>query len=263
MLIAEITDTHLMSGGLPAYDDIDTRSFLDAAIDKLASLSPRPDVLLAAGDISDDGTADSYRIFRESVGRLGIPVYVVPGNHDNRENMRSAFSADGYMPADGHLDYVAEIGPLSLVALDTLVEGEAHGEIAPDRRAWLESALHAAGDRPTIVMLHHPPFLTGTKMDGIGCRDGDALAAVIRQFDNVEIVLAGHFHRSLQRRWAGTMANICPSTAHQMGLELGQGPGFTVFLEPPQLQLLDWRADIGLTVHQVPIGTFECVYESA
>jgi 3',5'-cyclic AMP phosphodiesterase CpdA len=262
MLIAEITDTHLMDGGIPAYDTIDTRSFLEAAVDKLASLTPRPDALLVAGDVSEDGTIGSYRIFRECVGRLGIPVYVVPGNHDARENMRSAFAPDGYMPALGHLDYVAEIGPLTLIALDTLVEGEVHGEIAPERRDWLEAALHAVRDRPAIVMLHHPPFATGTKMDEIGCRDGDALEAVIRRFENVEIVLAGHFHRSVHRRWAGTAANICSSTAHQMGLDLAHVPGFKVFMEPPQIQLLHWHAETGLAVHQVPVGDFECLHES-
>ncbi|WP_420403250.1 phosphodiesterase [Nisaea sp.] len=261
MLIAEITDTHLMDGGLPAYGSIDTRAFLEAAVDKLASLSPRPDVLLVAGDVSEDGTAGSYRIFREIVARLGIPVFVVPGNHDARENMRSAFLADGYLPSEGHLDYIAEIGPLTLIALDTLVEGEVHGEIAPERRDWLESALHETRNRPAIVMLHHPPFATGTKMDEIGCRDGDALAAVIRRFDNVEIVLAGHFHRSVHRRWAGTAANICSSTAHQMGLDLAHAPGFKVFMEPPQVQLLHWRPETGLAVHQVPIGDYECVHE--
>ncbi|UUX51882.1 phosphodiesterase [Nisaea acidiphila] len=262
MLLAEITDTHLMDGGLPAYDNIDTKAFLEAAVETLSGLTPRPDALLVAGDVSDDGTSGSYRVFRDIVGRLGLPTYVIPGNHDARENMRSAFAADGYLPADGHLDYVAEIGPLSLVALDTLVEGEVFGVVEPERRVWLENALHGTEGRPTIVMLHHPPFITGTKMDEIGCRDGDSIAAVIEQFDNVEIVLSGHFHRSVHRRWAGTTANICSSTAHQVGLNLAHEPGFKVYMEPPQVQLLHWQEETGLAVHQVPVGTFECVHAS-
>lgn len=262
MLLAEITDTHLMDGGLPAYGDIDTKAFLEAAVETVAALTPRPDALLVAGDVSEDGSAGSYRVFREIVSRLAMPTYVIPGNHDVRETMRSAFAADGYMPARGHLDYVVDIGPLTLIALDTLVEGEVFGQVDTDRLSWLGSALSSAGARPTIVMLHHPPFATGAKMDEIGCRDGDGIASVIRQFDNVEIVLAGHFHRSVHRRWAGTAANICSSTAHQMGLDLAHEPGFKVYMEPPQVQLLHWREATGLAVHQVPVGNFECVHAS-
>lgn len=262
MLLAEITDTHLMDGGVPAYGTIDTRQFLEDAIDTIAGLTRRPDALLVAGDVSEDGSAGSYEVFRTITGRLGIPVYVVPGNHDAREPMRAAFAPDGYMPSKGHLDYATEIGPLTLIALDTLVEGEVYGAVDPDRRDWLESRLAAAKTRPTVVMLHHPPFSTGTRMDEIGCRDGDSLADIISRYDNVEILLAGHFHRALHRRWAGTMANICSSTAHQLGLDLSGAPGFKVFMEPPQIQLLHWDDGNGLTVHQVPVGSFECVHSS-
>ena len=261
MLLAEITDTHLMDGGIPAYGTIDTRAHLDAAIATIAALSPKPDALLVAGDISEDGTPGSYKLFRETVAPLGIPAYVIPGNHDAREPMRTAFAPDGYMPASGPLDYAADLGPLTLIALDTLEEGEPHGTFSSGQCDWLGENLDKLAGKPAIVMLHHPPFPTGMKMDEINCRDGDAIGAVIEQFSNVEIVLAGHFHRSMHRNWAGTTANICSSTAHQMGLDLAHRPGFKVFMEPPQVQLLHWQKEIGLSVHQVPVGAFECVHE--
>lgn len=261
MLLAEITDTHLMDGGIPAYGTIDTKAHLEAAVATIAALTPKPDALLVAGDISEDGTAGSYALFREMVAPLGIPTYVTPGNHDARETMREAFAEDGYMAATGSLDYAVDLGPLALIALDTLEEGEPHGTFSTGQCDWLGENLDKLAGKPAIVMLHHPPFSTGTKMDAIGCRDGDAIGAVIEQFSNIEIVLAGHFHRSVHRNWAGTTANICSSTAHQMGLDLAHRPGFKVFMEPPQIQLLHWQAGAGLSVHQVPVGTFECVHE--
>lgn len=257
MLIAEITDIHLMKDGAPAYGTIDTTRFLEQAVSTLAEMTPRPDVLLVAGDISEDGSPGSYALFREITGTLGIPTYITPGNHDAREPMRAAFLGDGYLPATGPLDYSVDLGPLRLLVLDSLLEGEVHGEIGPDRLAAFDTALEKTGGAPTLVMLHHPPFVTGTKMDKIALRDGDALGTVITRHDNVEIVLAGHFHRSLQRRWAGTLANICSSTAHQMGLDLSDRPGFEIFMEPPQIQLLDWTPERGLVVHQVPTGSFD------
>lgn len=263
MLLAEITDTHLMDGGAPAYGTIDTKAYLAAAIAKIAAMTPKPDALLVAGDVSEDGTPGSYALFREMVAPLGMPTYVVPGNHDARESMRAAFAADGYMSATGPLDYAVDLGPLTLVALDTLEEGEVYGTFGAERCNWLGETLAALSGKPAIVMLHHPPFRTGMKMDEIGCRDGDAIGTVIEQFSNVEIVLAGHFHRSMHRNWAGTTANICSSTAHQMGLNLAHQPGFKVLMEPPQIQLLHWEKEIGLSVHQIPVDAFECVHEGA
>ena len=51
MLLAEITDTHLMDGGVPAYGTIDTRTHLASAVSTIAALTPKPDALLVAGDI--------------------------------------------------------------------------------------------------------------------------------------------------------------------------------------------------------------------
>ena len=51
MLLAEITDTHLMDGGVPAYGTIDTRAYLAAAVATIAALTPKPDALLVAGEI--------------------------------------------------------------------------------------------------------------------------------------------------------------------------------------------------------------------
>lgn len=262
MLLAEITDMHLMDGGVPAYGTIDTRAYLERAIATIAALTPQPDALLVAGDISEDGTPGSYALFREMVAPLGMPAYVIPGNHDAREPMRAAFAQDGYMPVAGPLDYAVDLGALTLVALDTLEEGEPYGTFSAGQCDWLGGTLATLSGKPAIVMLHHPPFPTGAKMDEIGCRDGDAIGAVIAEFNNVEIVLAGHFHRSMHRSWAGTMANICSSTAHQIGLDLAHRPGFKVFMEPPQIQLLHWQDGAGLSVHQVPVGAFECVHES-
>ena len=62
-----------------------------------------------------------------------MPVFVIPGNHDARDPLRAAFGGDGYLPADGFLQYAVEDYPLRLVALDTLIPGEGGGELCDDR----------------------------------------------------------------------------------------------------------------------------------
>ncbi|HEX2888979.1 phosphodiesterase [Vineibacter terrae] len=259
MIIAQITDLHVRPPGRFAYDRVNTNAMLKAAVDALMRLERRPDVVLASGDLTDCGLADEYVALRELLAPLSMPVYLVPGNHDRRENMRAVFQADGYLPADGEfLHYVIDDHPVRLIGLDTVVPGEGHGLMCLRRLNWLETQLARAPGEPTVIFMHHPPFLTGlADMDRINCRGGDSMADIVARFPNVERVLCGHHHRPIQARWAGTLASVSPSTAHQVALDLKPDNSPTMFnLEPPAYQLHVWSPYSGLVSHTAYVGDY-------
>jgi 3',5'-cyclic AMP phosphodiesterase CpdA len=173
--------------------------------------------------------------------------------------MRAIFFADGYLPAEGEfLHYVVDDQPVRLIGLDTVVPGEGFGLMCPRRLAWLEEQLARDPGEPTVIFMHHPPFLTGlADMDRINCRGGDAMADIIARHPNVERVLCGHHHRPIQARWAGTLASVAPSTAHQVVLDLVPDNSPAMFsMEPPALQLHLWSPYSGLVSHTAYIGDF-------
>jgi hypothetical protein len=86
-------------------------------------------------------------------------------------------------------------------------------------------------------------------------RDAAALAAVIGRHPQVERMLCGHVHRSIQCRFAGTLAQSAPSCAHQTELILGEAPA-TWICEPPALLLHWWNEAAGLVSHVSMIGDF-------
>jgi 3',5'-cyclic AMP phosphodiesterase CpdA len=254
VLIAQITDTHVSTAGSRSDRDFHTAAHLERAVAHLSVLAPRPDVVLATGDLVETGQPAEYARLRELLAPLTMPVYLIPGNHDDRGNLVRAFDPHRYLPRDGFIQYAIEDWPVRLIALDTLIPGESGGRLSAEQLAWLDARLAEAPDRPTIVFMHHPPFKTGMrKMDEMGLGGTDALALVIARHPQVERLVCGHLHRSIVRRFAGTVACTSPSTAHQIALDLGGTPRLATVMEPPACLLHLWLGDAGGLVSHVSI----------
>ncbi|HJO69632.1 MAG TPA: phosphodiesterase [Rhodospirillales bacterium] len=255
MIIAQISDFHLTPDGVRCHEVADSGTSFATAIARIARIAPPVDVVVATGDLVDFGGADVYRQLRRILDPLPMPVYLIPGNRDDRESLRRTFTEAGYFPAQGaFLHYVIEAYPLRLIGLDTVIGGRDSGAMCAARLAWLDARLAEAPDRPTIVFMHHPPFTTGLEyMDRASFAGASALEAIIRANPQIERVLCGHLHRPIQRRWAGTVAAVAPSTAFQMPLALaGDAPG--IVLEPAAGYLHLWRPEIGLVTHLLPLA---------
>ena len=258
MLIAQISDMHIRAPGKLLFRRIDTAGFLERAVAHVNALDPRPDVVLATGDLVESGKPEEYARLRQLLAPLAMPVYVIPGNHDARDALRAAFPDHTYLPRSGFVQYAIDGLPLRLIALDTLVEGKHHGELCLERLDWLQARL-AENDRPTVLFMHHPPFACGidafdrTRVDE-GSRQ---LEVLIRRHGNVERVLCGHVHRPIQVCFAGTMASIAPSTAHQATLDLHADAPLSLMMEPPGVALHLWRPDSGLITHVSYVGPYE------
>jgi Icc protein len=252
MLIAQLSDPHFMPN-VRLFGRLDTAGFLERAVAHLNTLEL--DVVLITGDLTNDGDEQVYAAFAGIVSGLRAPYFVLTGNHDDRELMRQRFGA-GYMPEGGPLTYVIDRFAVRLIALDTLVPGETWGRLGPEQLAWLDARLGEMPERPTVVALHHPPFRIGIgHLDWSMLRDADALAAVLGRHRQVERVVCGHVHRSIQCRFAGTLAQTAPSCAHQAELVFGDAPA-TWICEPPALLLHRWDLADGLVSHVSLIGDY-------
>ena len=261
MIIVQISDLHVRAPGTLAYGRVPTNDMLRAAIRQIGEMRPRPDAVIATGDLVHAGAIAEYEMLHHLLAGLGMPVYLVPGNHDIRENFAAVFTDHGYLPKRGFQHYVIDRHPVRLVGLDTVIPGSGGGTLCAERLAWLEDALAADRDRPTVVFMHHPPFRTGIDhMDVIGLASRDAFGAVIERHPQVERVLCGHLHRAIQVRWRGTLAATAPSTAHQVALDLRPGVDGVFALEPPGFQVHVWTPEVGVISHTVQVGNFDGPY---
>lgn len=261
MIIAQITDPHIRPKGTLAYGRANTSQMMLDCFETLKALRPKPDVVLLSGDLTDCGLIGEYRLLAGLLEQLDMPVFVIPGNHDNRENLLKVFGAQPCLAnrSGDMLYYVIDQYPVRLIALDTLVPGQGYGELGQDQLEWLGAVLEDEADKPTVIFMHHPPFPTGiVHMDRINCRDGGEMAKIIARHANVERVLAGHHHRPIHIRWAGTIGTVVPAIAHQVLLDLEEGthPNAMIKMEPPAFGLHIWSAETGVISHQVYIGSY-------
>jgi len=247
MLIAQISDLHLRADGSLLRRDIDTRRALERCVAHVNRLDPRPDLALATGDLTDFGRTADYALLRPMLDALEMPVFVIPGNHDDRGKLRAAFGDLGYLPGEGaFLHYTIEGYPLRLIGLDTVLPGEVGGGMCEERLDWLRLRLQEAPDRPTMLFMHHPPFASGIDfLDHPPFQNADATARLVAQYRNVRQVVCGHIHRAIHLNWAGTCAAIAPSIVYQMNLALRPGSGFEPTSDPPAISLYRWEDGLG------------------
>jgi 3',5'-cyclic AMP phosphodiesterase CpdA len=214
MIVAQISDTHILAR---SSDQAEGASRAESLRRCVADINRQGvDAVVHTGDSVHHGTADEYAHLREILADLEAPLYLIPGNRDRHGALRAEFNHLSYLPRTGDLlHYVVEDHPIRLVALDSVAAGERKGVFCARRIAWLEETLAQGPLRPTILLIHHPPFDIAPHYVGGYRRQQEAedLAAVVGRHPQVAGLLCGHVHCWHREPWGGTVATVMPSVA--------------------------------------------------
>ncbi|MBS0446940.1 MAG: phosphodiesterase [Proteobacteria bacterium] len=265
-LLLQLTDLHVRVPGALVNGRVDTNALLVQAIRSVNRLPQAPDAAVVTGDLTDLAHPDEYRHLRTLLEPLRCPIYLLPGNHDDRAALRAAFPDHACLQGkEDFIQYAVDLGGLRLVGLDSSVYGQPHGALCATRLAWLARTLADAPTLPTLIAIHHPPFATGIgHMDEMGLREGgEEFERIVAAAPQVERVICGHLHRSIQRRWGGTIAMTAPSTAHQLALNLSADAIGAYTFEPPGYLLHVWSPALGVVTHLATTAPCEGPYSFA
>ncbi len=235
MLVAQLTDTHVVAD--PSLHElyIDNNDRLRSAVASLNAELPKPELVLLTGDLTNTGADDEYEVLAELLADLSIPALAIPGNHDTRDGIRALFPDLAWADGDHASCVVDADGPdglIRFIGLDSITPGEPGASFDDERAAWLVDAIDSAVGRVALA-LHHPPFLTGIEwMDNNGFIGLADLEAVLTDHP-VERIMTGHIHRSITTTVAGIPTVTCPSTIHHVDLDLEPGAPVSLILDPP------------------------------
>ncbi len=238
MLIAQLTDTHVIDPDVRNNLLVDNNGRFRHAIAAIRREDPAPDLLLITGDLTDNGQPEEFAQLIELLAPISIPVLAVPGNHDSREGIRAALPHLAWADAD-HASWAFDHDELRIIGLDSTVPGLPGADVDAARAAWLRETIVDAPGRCVLAM-HHPPFITGIDwMDRAGFQGLDRLTQVLTDHP-VERILCGHHHRPIHSTIAGIPAMVGPSTVQHVDLDLAPEAPISLILDP-----------VGYLVHRV------------
>jgi 3',5'-cyclic AMP phosphodiesterase CpdA len=170
------------------------RPWFEKVVGQMAGHEEKPQLLLIAGDLAEDGKADQIGAVKEIFAGLKLPFYVVPGNHDyTPKQERKAY--DELFP--DRLNYTFEHQGWQFVALDT-TEGtkSANTTIAASTLKWLDDQLPKLDKKKPLVVVTHFPLGEGVKMRPKNAED------VLKQLldHNLRAAYSGHFHGFTEKK---------------------------------------------------------------
>ncbi|MBP6020048.1 MAG: 3',5'-cyclic-AMP phosphodiesterase [Burkholderiaceae bacterium] len=186
--LVQLTDPHLFADPEGRLLNVNTDASLRAVLQDIAVHHPSLDLLLATGDIAQDGSLAAYQRFLQLAAAIPAPLRGLPGNHDVRANFHDAWQDKAQT--------IADVGNWRIVLLDSIIPGSNAGALEPDQLALLKTAAQQAGNKHILVALHHNPVAVGSQwLDTMMVSNGQKLLQVIEDLPNVRALLWGHVHQ--------------------------------------------------------------------
>lgn len=231
--LVQITDCHLTADGPESLWPVDTDATLAAVIDRVRTDVPAPHLVLATGDLSQDGSAESYRRVKAMFGHLDATVHCLPGNHDDP----AALAGNGL-----RVDRQVVCGGWQIVFLDSTIPGRDEGRLSGGELAALDDALDDGSERHALVCLHHHPLVVGGAWrDEVGVENPGELFAALDRHPRVRGLLWGHIHQPFDGTRGGVRMMGTPSTCFQF--IPGEDGGLAIGDDPPGYRRIALHAD--------------------
>jgi len=237
-LLVQITDTHIVERGTLLYGMADTARHLAEAVSQINEMRPRPDLVLITGDLVEHPGAATYSHFRDLIAPLRMPVYLMPGNHDDPAFMCEFFGDTPMFPGEPpHFQYAIEGPDFRTLMLNSHLDGSELPNFGLRRLQWLQYELESSS-QPTLVAIHHPPMTTGVEfVDMVGPQWYRDIGELLGSHPHVLKVICGHGHFDLHGMLGRVPVQMAGATAHQLiaGRVIDIAPSFDPMPAPPVL----------------------------
>jgi len=252
--LVQFTDCHILAEARGRMKGMNTRASFEAVCQIAMANYTDLDLILATGDLSQDASTTSYQYLAQQFDEMQLPLFWLPGNHDDGNVMHEHLRGERISDAK-----LVLIGNWLIVLLDSTIQGQASGIVSPEQIDFLEASLQQHASRHALVCLHHQAIPAGSEwIDRLGLQQPQALIDAIKSHDNVRAVLWGHVHQQAHHQRDGIEWMSTPSTCVQFK------PGSKTFAlddQPPGYRRINLNRDGSIDTAVERLVDFEFEFE--
>ncbi len=192
--LIQITDTHIIDDGKPLFNDFDTSASLTAVVETFSADESGVDLVLVTGDLVHEPTESAYQKLADHLASINMPIFYLPGNHDNPARLEYVMGANGFDQSK-----MVKIGDWLIILLNTHVSGEQHGELEQSELERLDACLNDNPNLHVLIALHHHPVsINSTWMDGMALSNPDPFFTIVDKYQHVRGIIWGHIHQAYE-----------------------------------------------------------------
>ena len=166
------------------------------------------DALIFSGDLSHNGTINSYIRINEILKPLNNKACILPGNHDNKSNLAKIF--------DNSLLSNFQLNDWEIISIDSVQNEKVSGYLSDQKLQTLVNEIKQSRAKYMVLCLHHPVVsMQSSWNDDLSLENSEDLFGAISQFPRVRAIIWGHAHQSSEFKFGNIKLFSCPSTAVQ------------------------------------------------
>ncbi len=200
----QISDSHIDDEKL--IMGVDSQANLTCVVEHISK--QLYDALIFSGDLSHNGTINSYIRINEILKPLNNKACILPGNHDNKSNLAKIF--------DNLLLSNFQLNDWEIISIDSVQNEKVSGYLSDQKLQTLINEIKQSRAKYIVLCLHHPVVpMQSSWDDDLSLENSEDFFGVISQFPRVRAIIWGHAHQSSEFKYGSIKLFSCPSTAVQ------------------------------------------------
>lgn len=231
--IFQITDTHLFRDDNTLMYDVNTHKNFHAVLEKIRNYRDiKPHFFILTGDLSQDESEESYIKIMDAMKSFHLPVYWIPGNHDDPEKMEYVFHQSSLFSKLRRL----ELKNWDLIFLNTKMNGTDKGFLSQQELCALEEELKkSVGHKQIAIIMHHHPVKVNTPLiDKYILTNSNDFWSIIHKHSHIKLIICGHVHGNYRLKYHHINIECSPATCLQWKigaskLEIEKNIGFKIY----------------------------------
>lgn len=204
-----LSDSHLFGSRKSELFGVNSYHSLQKLTEHIRKSEKQFDLIIALGDLSEDGKTGAYEDFHGLTVDLAPSAIWLQGNHDRFENLTDALSLK-YVKSEFHWH------SWSIIFVDTTLEGRDEGKVGGKERQRLINFLESNASQHILIFMHHYPMDVGSQfIDELGLKNNVSFWEIVSPHQKVRGIVSGHVHQASEKQIHGIRLFSAPSTTIQ------------------------------------------------